>query len=57
MKFVKLILVAVVLVGVIAGLIWWQNREEQLRKRCNDTGALPEQLRSHGIPDRCQSFR
>ena len=29
MKFVKLILVAVVLVGVIAGLIWWQNREEQ----------------------------
>lgn len=28
MKFIKMILVAAVLVGVIAGLIWWQNRED-----------------------------
>lgn len=30
MKFLKLILVAVTIVGVIAGLIWWQNREESV---------------------------
>jgi len=29
MKLLKLILVAVIIVGVIAGLIWWQNREEK----------------------------
>ena len=28
MKFIKLIFVAAILVGVIAGLIWWQNRED-----------------------------
>lgn len=28
MKFVKLILIAVALVGIVAGLVWWQNRPE-----------------------------
>lgn len=28
MKFLKLILVAIVLIGVISGLIWWQNRPD-----------------------------
>ena len=32
MKFLKLILVAAALVGIIAILIWWQNREEAIEE-------------------------
>ena len=32
MKFIKLLLVAIVLIGVISGLIWWQNRPEPVQE-------------------------
>lgn len=30
MKYIKMLLVAIVLIGIISGLIWWQNRPEQV---------------------------
>lgn len=32
MKYIKLLLVAVVLIGIIVGLIWWQNKPELVQE-------------------------